>query len=144
MLRYISLAQSDLCDACDSSLLPWSGPWFDSGRCCAQETSKLPNALSTPAPPLIRFNAEFGVEAPFFSSGDRWTKFVQYRDIPSNFDFSSLDFSIGQENSRWSLNGLALDAGQLDQRYRLLLEKFGVSHTTVRFLSWFLLLPFLG
>ena len=62
---------------------------------------------------------EFGGEGRFFSSGDRWTKFVQYRDIPENFTVNSLDFSIGGVNNRWSLVGTALDAGQLDQRYNL-------------------------
>lgn len=102
----------------------------------SKDSSKLPNAPSARVEPVIKFDVEFGAEARFFSSGDRWTKFVQYRDIPENFTVNSLHFSIGGENSRWSLVGSALDAGQLDQRYRLALEKFGRSRTSFRYISW--------
>lgn len=104
----------------------------------SQTASKpdVPSAPSASVEPIIKFNVEFGAEGRFFSSGDRWTKFVQYRDIPENFTVNSLDFSIGGGNSRWSLVGTALDAGQLDQRYNLVLEKFGISRSSFRFISW--------
>ncbi len=107
----------------------------DSAQEPTKESSKLPSAPSASVEPVIKFNVEFGAEGRFISSGDRWTKFVLYRDIPDNFTVNSLNFTIG-ENSRWSLDGSALDAGQLDQRYRLVLEKFGVSRSSFRFVSW--------
>lgn len=102
----------------------------------AQSQETLPSAPSAAVEPLVKFTSEFGAEGRFFSSGDRWTKFVQNRDIPDNFTVNTLNFSIGRESSRWSLIGSALDAGQLDQRYRLVLEKFGASQTSFRFISY--------
>src|SRR5512141_2004203 len=102
----------------------------------APQEKTPPNAPSAAVEPLIRFSVEFGAEGRFISDGDRWTKFVQHRDIPDNFTINNLNFVIGGQDSRWSLLGTALDAGQLDQRYRLVLEKFGASRTSFRFVSF--------
>ena len=99
------------------------------------EAAPLPPAPSATMP-RIKFNVEFGGEAKFISDGDRWSKFEEHRDIPDNFVVSSLDFWLDKAGSRWSLDGHALDAGQQDQRYRLTLEKFGVSRSQFRFDSW--------
>src|SRR6266496_667932 len=100
------------------------------------EGAPLPPAPSANLGTTIKFNVEFGGEAKFISDGDRWSKFDAHRDIPDNFTINSLDFWVSRPNSRWSLDGHALDAGQLDQRYRLTLEKFGVSRSQFRFDSW--------
>lgn len=98
-------------------------------------------AQSTPqekAPPppvgsdLLRLNIEFGGQL-FSTSNDRWTKFMQFRDVPKNFTLTNLDFAVEKEGSPWSFTGLARDAAQLDQRYRLVLEKTGKMRAEFRY-----------
>src|SRR6266496_6796768 len=116
--------------------LAWCAPMALAQSEAASEGAPLPAAPSATVGPRIKFNVEFGGEAKFISDGDRWSKFEEHRDIPDNFTINSLDFWITRPNSQWSLDGHALDAGQLDQRYRLTLEKFGVSRSQFRFDSW--------
>ena len=116
--------------------LAWCAPMALAQSEAASEGAPLPAAPSATVGPRIKFNVEFGGEAKFISDGDRWSKFEEHRDIPDNFTINSLDFWIDKPGSRWSLDGYALDAGQLDQRYRLTLEKFGVSRSRFSFDSW--------
>ncbi len=55
---------------------------------------------------------------------------------PGKVEQFNVKNAVGQDGSRWSLLGTGLDAGQKDQRYRLVLEKFGVSRSAFRFISW--------
>lgn len=83
-------------------------------------------------PATVKMNVVIGGQTRI-TTGDRWTRFVLYRDVPKNFTLQNLDFLIGRDDSRWSLSGSAQEATQLDQRYRLSLEEFGRFRTDFHF-----------
>lgn len=94
-----------------------------------------PPATPPTAPSIIKLNVEVGGQTTILDSSERWTKFVQWRDVPRNFTLTGLDFAVERDGSPWSFTGLAVDAGQLDARYRLRLEKFGKWRTEFRYSS---------
>ncbi len=96
--------------------------------------SGLPQGKPTAAqiPASVRLNIVLGGQTRT-ATGQRWTKFEQFRDIPKKFTLTHLDFVFEKEGKPWRFAGLAQDATQLDQRYRLVLERYGRAHTEFRY-----------
>lgn len=103
-------------------------------RALAQSDSSKsqPATPVTSSAPVVHLNLTIGGQTRF-TSGGRWTKFEQFRDIPKNVTISHFDFAVEKEGSPWVLKGWAQDATQLDQRYRLVLEKYGRMRSEFRY-----------
>jgi len=98
----------------------------------AQSTPPQENAAPVTPQPSVRLNVTLGGQSNV-TTDDRWTKFVQFRDVPKNFTLSSFDFLIEKKGSPWTLQGWGYDAAQWDQRYGLVLEKFGRFRSEFRY-----------
>lgn len=100
--------------------------------CAVSSALQAQDHSASEEPVKVKMNLVIGGQTRI-TTGDRWTHFMLYRDVPKNFTLQNLDFSIARAASRWSLTGSAEQATQFDQRYRLSLEEFGRLRTDFRF-----------
>jgi hypothetical protein len=100
----------------------------------AQSTVETQAPEGQTVPSFTRINVELGAQTTILDSTDRWSKFMEHRDIPSNFVLPHVDFTI-DTGGPWSLRGAAEDAAQLDARYSLSFEKFGKWRNDFRYVS---------
>lgn len=104
----------------------------------AQSTSgKTP---ATPAAPsaTVKMEVTVGGQTRIITDapGGKSSKFELTRDVPKNFTLNGFNFVIEKEGSPWSFTGSAQEATQLDQRYRFVVEKYGVMRTEFRYESF--------
>jgi len=105
---------------------------FIPGVCAQTSPSQESTASPTPSGDVVQLNIEFGGQTRL-TSGNRWNKFEQFRDIPKNFTLTYLDFKIEKEGSPWVFKGWARDATQSDQQYRLTVERYGRMRVEFRY-----------
>jgi len=100
----------------------------------AQAGSSNTAAPSSPAA-TVKMEVTVGGQTRVITDdpGGKWSKFELTRDVPKNFTLNSFRFAIEKEGSPWTLSGSAEEATQLDQRYRLVVEKYGKVLTELRY-----------
>ncbi|MBI1750774.1 MAG: MtrB/PioB family outer membrane beta-barrel protein [Acidobacteria bacterium] len=116
---------------------------FLAGALAAPVTFAQSTSGKTPATPpapsaTVKMEVTLGGQTRIITDdpSGKWSKFEQTRDVPKNFTLNGFNFAIEKEGSPWTFTGSAEEATQLDQRYRFVVEKYGVMRTTLRFDSY--------